>query len=81
MTAAKRCPRCGQLKPTDQFYRRRRTRLSSYCRSCQQAAVRRTRDRHRQDPAAADQLRAADRARQRRHRTLDGRDPNGGDAA
>jgi hypothetical protein len=37
MTAAKvkRCPRCGQIKPTDQFYRRRRgRRLSSYCRSC-----------------------------------------------
>jgi hypothetical protein len=81
MTAARRCPRCGQVKPADQFYRRRRTRLSSYCRSCQQAAVRRTRDRRRQDPAAADQLRAVDRARQRRHRTLDGGDPNGGDAA
>jgi hypothetical protein len=81
MTAVKRCPRCGRVKPTDQFYCRRRTRLSSYCRSCQQGAVRRTRARRRQDPAAVDQLRAVDRARQRRHRTLGGRDPNGGDAA
>ena len=81
MTSVKRCPRCGQVKPADQFYRRQRTRLSSYCRSCQQAAVRRTRDRRRQDPAAVDQLRAVDRARQRRHLHLGGQDPSGGDAA
>jgi hypothetical protein len=80
MTAVKRCPRCGQVKPADQFYRRQRTRLSSYCRACQQAAVRRTRDRRRQDPAAVDQLRAVDRTRQRRHRHLGGQ-PGGGDAA
>jgi hypothetical protein len=35
MTAVKRCPRCGQVKPAGEFYRRQRTRLSSYCRSCQ----------------------------------------------
>jgi hypothetical protein len=81
MTAQKRCPRCGKVKPAEQFYRRRRTRLSSYCRPCQQAAVGRARDRRRHDPAAVDQLRTVDRTRQRRHRTLDGRDPNGGDAA
>ena len=81
MTAAKRCPRCGKVKPAEQFYRRRRTRLSSYCRSCQQAAVRRARDRRRHDLAAVEQLRTVDRARQRRHRTLNGRDPNGGDVA
>jgi hypothetical protein len=70
MTAsAKRCPRCGKVKPADQFYRRRHTRLSSYCQPCQ---------RRRQDPAAAGQLRAVDRARQRRHRT---QGPGGGDAA
>jgi hypothetical protein len=79
MTAsAKRCPRCGQVKPADQFYRRRRTRLSPYCRSCQRAAVRLARSRRRQDPAAAEQLRAVDRARQRRHRT---QGPSGGGAA
>jgi hypothetical protein len=79
MTAyAKRCPRCGQVKPAGEFYRRQRTRLSSYCRSCQQATVRAARRRRRQDPAAVEQLRAVDRARQRRHRT---QGPGGGDAA
>jgi hypothetical protein len=81
MTAVKRCPRCGKVKPASEFYRRQRTRLSSYCRSCQQAAVRRARQRRRQDPAAVERLRAVDRARQRRHRALGGQDPSGGDAA
>jgi hypothetical protein len=81
MTAVKRCPRCGQVKPAGEFYRRQRTRLSSYCRSCQQAAVRRARQRRRQDPAAVERLRAVDRGRQRRHRHLGGQDPSGGDAA
>ena len=79
MTAVKHCPRCGQVKPVEAFYRRQRTRLSSYCRSCQHATVRAARRWRRQDPAAVDQLRAVDRARQRRHRTLGG--PSGGDAA
>jgi hypothetical protein len=81
MSAVKRCPRCGQLKPADEFYRRRRTRLSSYCRSCQRAAARAARDRRRQDPATADQLRVVDRTRQRRHRALGDQDPSGGDGA
>jgi NAD-dependent SIR2 family protein deacetylase len=81
MTAVKRCPRCGQVKPAGEFYRRQRTRLSSYCKSCQQAAVRRARDRRRQNPAAVELLRAVDRIRQRRHRALVGQDPSGGDAA
>jgi transcription elongation factor Elf1 len=81
MTAVKRCPRCGQVKPVEAFYRRQRTRLSSYCRSCQQATVRAARRQGRQDPAAVDQLRAVDRTRQRRHRHLGGQDPSGGDAA
>jgi hypothetical protein len=81
MTAVKRCPRCGQVKPASEFYRRQRTRLSSYCRSCQRAAARAARRRRRQDPAAVDQLRAVDRARQRRHRHLGGQDPSCGDAA
>jgi hypothetical protein len=76
MTPINRCPRCGQIKPTDQFYPRRHgLRLSSYCRSCQQAAAARAaRHRRRQDPAAAEQLRAVDRTRQRRHRALGGQD-------
>jgi hypothetical protein len=81
MTAVKRCPRCGKVKPADQFYRRRRARLSSYCRSCQRAAARAARDRRRLDPVAVDQLRGVDRARQRRHRALGGQGPGGGEAA
>jgi hypothetical protein len=77
MTAAKRCPRCDQVKPTGEFYRRRRTRLSAYCQPCQQATARLARTRRRQDPAAAEQLRAVDRVRQRRRRT---QGPSGGDA-
>jgi hypothetical protein len=81
MTAVNRCPRCGQVKPTGEFYRRQRTRLSAYCRACQRTAARAARRRRRQDPAAVDQLRAVDRTRQRRHRHLGGQDPSGGDAA
>jgi hypothetical protein len=81
MTAVKRCPRCGQVKPAGEFYRRQRTRLSSYCRSCQRAAARLARDRGRHDPTVVDHLRVVDRARQRRHRHLGGQDPSGGDAA
>jgi hypothetical protein len=81
MTAVRRCPRCGKVKPAEQFYRRRRTRLSSYCRSCQRAAARLAGIRRRQDPAAVEQLRAVDRVRQRRRRTLGRQDPSGGDAA
>ena len=79
---AKRCPRCGQLTPAGQFYRRRRGwRLSPYCQPCTRAAARLAGQRRRQDPAAAQQLRAVDRARQRRRRALGGQDPRGGDAA
>jgi hypothetical protein len=71
MTATKRCPRCGQLKAPHEFYRRRGgRRLSPYCQPCTLAASRATRRRRRQDPATAQQLRAVDRARQRRHRAL-----------
>jgi hypothetical protein len=71
MTAAKRCPRCGQLKAVSQFYRRRGDQLSSYCQPCAQAAAREARRRRRHDPASAVRLRAVDRARQRRRRSLD----------
>ena len=79
---AKRCPRCGQVKPAGRFYRRRGgRRLSPYCQSCTRTASREVRNRRRRDLAAAERLRAVDRARQRRHRTLGGPGPSGGDAA
>jgi hypothetical protein len=71
MTAVKRCPRCGQLKSAEEFYRRRRGRwLSSYCRPCTRAVARQAQRRRRQDLAAAEGLRAVDRVRQRRRRAL-----------
>jgi len=71
MTAAKRCPRCGQLMPAGQFYRRRGGRqLSSYCQPCTRAAAREARSRRRHDPASVVRLRAIDRAHQHRRRTL-----------
>jgi hypothetical protein len=73
MTAIKRCPRCGQVKAATEFYRRRGgRRLSSYCRPCTRAAARAARRRRRQDPVAGERLRAVDRVRQRRRRTLGG---------
>jgi hypothetical protein len=72
MTATKRCPRCGQVKAADQFYRRRGgRRLSPYCQPCTRVASREAQSR-RQDPASAELLRAVDRARQRRRRALGG---------
>jgi hypothetical protein len=71
MTAAKRCPRCRQVKPADRFYRRRGDQLSSYGQPCAQAAAREAQSRRRHDPAAALRQRAVDRARQRRRRSLD----------
>ena len=84
MTArqAKRCPRCGQVKPAAEFYRRRRgRRLSPYCQPCQRAATREATSRRRKDPASAALLRTADTTRQRRRRTLRGQLPTGGAAA
>jgi hypothetical protein len=76
---AKRCPRCGQVKPASAFYRRRRTlRLSPYCKPCTRAASRQHRNRRRRDPTSTELLRAVDRVRQRRRRALRGQ---GGDAA
>jgi hypothetical protein len=80
VTAVKPCPRCGRVRAAAEFYWRRSGRLSSYCKACQRAAARAALKRRRQDVAAAEQLRAVDRARKRRHRTLGGRGPSG-DAA
>jgi hypothetical protein len=71
MTSSKRCPRCGQVKPADQFYRRRRgRRLSSYCQPCSRAAALEAGRRRRQDPASVRLLRVVDRTRPRRRRAL-----------
>jgi hypothetical protein len=71
MTATKRCPRCGQVKAAEEFYRRRGgRRLSSYCQPCSRAASQAARRRWRQDPVSAELLRAINRIRQRRHRAL-----------
>jgi hypothetical protein len=76
--AFKRCPRCGQVKAAGQFYRRRPSlRLSPYCQPCTRAAARESRNRRRQDPASAEQLRAVDRDRQRRRRALQGQPEEG----
>jgi hypothetical protein len=77
--AVKRCPRCGRFRPAGELYRRQGARLSTYCRSCQRAAAR-TR-RRREDPAAAEQLRAVDRARLCPRRPLGGSGPSSGDTA
>jgi hypothetical protein len=75
VTATKRCPRCGEVKAAEEFYRRRGgRRLSPYCQPCTRAAARETRGRRRQDSAAVERLRAVDRARQRRHRALSGQE-------
>ena len=81
MTAVKRCPRCGRVRAAAEFYWRRSGRLSSYCKACQRAAARAALKRRRRDLAAVEQLRAVDRARQRRRRALGGPGPSGGDAA
>ena len=77
MTAVKRCPRCGQLKSEEEFYRRGRGRRPSpYCQPCTRAASRQAQSRRRQDRAAVEGLRAVNRVRHRRRRALCGR---GGD--
>ena len=74
MTGVKRWPRCGHIKAAEQFYRRRGgRRLSPYCQLCSGAASREAGSR-RQNPAAAEDLRAVDRARQRRRPALGGQD-------
>jgi hypothetical protein len=77
----KRCPRCGQVKPVSEFYRRRGTRTSPYCKGCHKLASRAARQRRRRDPATRALVRAVDRTRQRRRRALRGQSRRGGAAA
>jgi hypothetical protein len=76
-----RCTRCRRRKPLTAFYRRRTGRPLSYCKACQQRAVRAAEQRRRRDPAALAGLRAVDRDRQRRHRSLWKQGDDGGDVA
>jgi hypothetical protein len=76
-----RCSRCRQRKPLSQFYLRRSGRPLSYCKDCQRRSVRAAEHQRRQDPAGLVRLRAVDRDRQRRHRSLWTPRPGGGDAA
>jgi recombinational DNA repair protein (RecF pathway) len=79
---AKRCPRCGQVKPLSAFYQRRGgARTSPYCQPCTRAASREARHRRRQNHASAELLRAVDRTRQRRRRATCRQPPSGSDAA
>lgn len=41
MTPAKRCPKCGETKPADHYFRRHGgLALGSYCKPCTRAAAR-----------------------------------------
>ena len=69
MTAGKRCPRCGLVRPAGEFYRRQGNRRPAGPSAAPPG------------PSHSDELRAVDRVRQRRRRALRGQDPSGGDAA
>jgi hypothetical protein len=77
----KRCPKCRTVKPLDDFYMRRGGRASSYCRPCTRTATKASYARRRRDPATLDRMRAVDRTRKRRYRSLRSSGPTGGDAA
>jgi hypothetical protein len=52
----RRCPRCGETKPADQFTKSKRsaTHLSTWCRGCQRE--------HREDPERKARQRESNRA-------------------
>jgi hypothetical protein len=77
----KRCPKCRTVKPLEDFYMRRGGRPSSYCRPCTRTATKASYARRRRDPATLDRMRAVDRTRKRRYRSLRSSGPTAGDAA
>jgi hypothetical protein len=77
----KRCPRCRQVRPAGAFYKRRSGRLSSYCQDCHQAASKASYRERRTIPTEVERIRAANRTRMRRFRTLRRQGSEGGDAA
>jgi hypothetical protein len=77
----KRCPKCRTVKPLEDFYMRRGGRPSSYCRPCTRTATKTSYARRRRDPATLERMRAVDRTRKRRYRSLRSLGSSGGDAA
>jgi hypothetical protein len=63
--AGKRCPDCGENRPTSAFYVRRDGQLSAYCKPHQRERAKASYRRRRQDPIALARMREADRLRKR----------------
>jgi hypothetical protein len=63
--AGKRCPDCGEHRPTSAFYVRRDGQLSAYCKPHQRERAKASYRRRRQDPIALARMREADRLRKR----------------
>jgi hypothetical protein len=66
--AGKRCPDCGEHRPTSAFYVRRDGQLSAYCKPHQRERAKASYRRRRQDPIALARMREADRIRKRASR-------------
>jgi hypothetical protein len=64
----RRCPDCGERRPTSAFYVRSNGQLSSYCKLHQRERAKASYQRRRQDPAALARMREADRIRKRASR-------------
>jgi hypothetical protein len=63
--AGKRCPDCGEYRPTSAFYVRRDGQLSAYCKPHQRERAKASYRHRRQDPIALARMREADRIRKR----------------
>jgi uncharacterized Zn finger protein (UPF0148 family) len=60
---AKRCPDCGEPKPTSAFYERGDGQLSTYCKHHQRERSRASYRRRRQNPDELARMRSVERAR------------------
>jgi recombinational DNA repair protein (RecF pathway) len=61
--AVKRCPDCGEPKPTSAFYERGDGHLSTYCKHHQRERSRASYRRRRENPDELARMRAVERAR------------------
>jgi hypothetical protein len=61
--ASKRCPDCGEPKPTSAFYERGDGHLSTYCKHHQRERSRASYRRRRQNPDELARMRSVERAR------------------